>query len=79
VLDDPRVVSLWDGDLVAGRWFGDHPVGGLGAPGGVVWDAYFAFGPNSRWRGEPSGVLATGSEIIGHTGGLSSEFLPLLR
>jgi hypothetical protein len=79
VLDDPRVVELWDGDRVAGRWFGDHAIAGLGGRGSVVWDAYFAFGPDSRWRAGPSGVLAAGSEIIGHTGGLEAKFLPLLR
>jgi hypothetical protein len=36
VLDDPRVVSLWDGSRLAGRWFADHSTGGLGAPGDIV-------------------------------------------
>src|SRR5712691_6745082 len=35
VVDDPRVVSLWDGSRVAGRWFADHSIGGLGAPGDI--------------------------------------------
>jgi hypothetical protein len=78
VLDDPRVVSLWDGKRVAGRWFADHSIGGLGAPGSVVWDAYFAFGKSARWRDEPSGVVATGSDIIDHTGGLEQRLVPLL-
>jgi hypothetical protein len=43
VLDDPRVVSLWDGSRLAGRWFADHSTGGLRAPGDIVWDAYLAF------------------------------------
>jgi len=79
VLDDPRVVNLWDGRRLAGSWFGNHSIGGLGGPGYVVWDAYFAFPADSRWGREPSGVLATGSEIIGHTDGLQETFLPLLR
>ena len=78
VLDDPRVVSLWDGSRLAGRWFADHSTGGLGAPGDIVWDAYLAFGKNSRWRSEPSGVLASGSDIIDNTGGLDQHFIPLL-
>src|SRR5213596_1726646 len=53
VLDDPRVVSLWDGSRLAGRWFADHSIGGLGAPGDIVWDAYLAFGKSARWRREP--------------------------
>jgi len=79
VLDDPRVVSLWDGSRLAGRWFADHSTGGLGAPGDIVWDAYLAFGQGSRWTTEPSGVLASGSDIIDNTGGLERQFIPLLK
>ena len=78
VLDDPRVVQLWDGDQIAGRWFGDHPVAGLGGPGSVVWDAYFAFPARSRWEAAPSDALAAGSDIIDNTRGLEDRFVPLL-
>ena len=61
VLDDPRVVSLWDGSRLTGKWFADHSLGRLGGPGSIVWDAYFAFGANARWRSEPSGLLAAGA------------------
>jgi hypothetical protein len=78
VLDDPRVVSLWDGSRIAGRWFADHSAGGLGTPGDIVWDAYLAFGKGSRWRSEPSGVLASGRDIIDNTSALEQHFIPLL-
>ena len=78
VLDDPRVVNLWDGPRLAGHWFADHSTGGLGTRGDIVWDAYFAFGNNSRWQSEPSGVLASGSTIIDNTNGLDQDFIPLL-
>jgi hypothetical protein len=78
VLDDPRVVSLWDGSQLAGRWVANHSIGGLAGPGGVVWDAYFAFGKTSRWGGEPSGVLAAGSTIIDNTDRLERHFIPVL-
>ena len=77
IFDDPRVVSFWDPRMVSGTWFGNHRVGDL--EGGVIWDAYYAFGRDARWSGEPSGVVATGSDIIGATGGLEREFVPLLR
>jgi hypothetical protein len=80
VLDDPRVISLWDGERLAGRWFGDHPVGdlSLGVPGSVVWDAYYAFDKSSRWDPAPTGLVAAGSDIIDNTGGLEARFVPLL-
>ena len=78
VLDDPRVVSLWDGSRLAGKWFANRSPRGLGGPGNIVWDAYCAFAGNARWRGEPSGLLAAGSDIIDNTNGLEQGFLPLL-
>jgi hypothetical protein len=46
--------------------------------GDIVWDAYLAFGKTSRWRSEPSGVVAAGSDIIDNTSGLEQHFIPLL-
>ena len=43
---DPRVVSFWDPHEISGIWFGNEHVG---APAGVVWDAYYAFAPSARW------------------------------
>ena len=78
VLDDRRVVEFWDGDRIAGKWFADKQLGGLGGPGGVVWDAYYAFPRTSTWTNAPSGVLATGSDIIDNVSRLESSFVPLL-
>lgn len=79
VLDDPRVVSFWDGGRITGRWFADHSIGGLGSPGSVVWDAYFAFPKGARWTSTPDRVLASGSDIIDNTTGLEQRFIPLLN
>ena len=51
---------------------------GVAAALGALWDAYLAFGKNSRWRNEPSDVLASGSDIIDNTSGLEQHFIPLL-
>jgi hypothetical protein len=79
VLDDPRVTEFWDGNRIVGGWFGSHPVGGLGGAGSIVWDAYYAFPRGATWKGEPSGVLATGSDIIDNVSQLEHAFIPLLR
>ena len=79
VLHDPRVSEFWDGNRIAGKWFADHQLGGLGGPGSIVWDAYYAFSGNSTWTTQPTGVLATGSDIIDNVSGLEHNFAPLLR
>ncbi len=78
VLNDPRVVEFWDGNRIAGKWFADKQLGGLGAPGDIVWDAYYAFPSRSTWKGEPSGLLAAGSDIIDNVSGLENNLVPLL-
>jgi hypothetical protein len=79
VLDDPRVSELWDGNRIAGKWFADERIGGLGEPGSIAWDAYYAFPADSTWKTRPSGVLAAGSDIIDNTSGLQHAFIPLLQ
>jgi hypothetical protein len=76
LFDDPRVTSFWDPQRISGTWFGNHGVGDL--EGGIVWDAYYAFTPTSRWRQVPDDVVATGAPVIGATGGLEQSFVPLL-
>jgi hypothetical protein len=79
VLDDPRVVQFWDGNRILGHWLADHDTGGIGSPGDVVWDAYFAYPAASMWTSEPSGLLVAGSDIISNTNGLTRAFSPLLH
>lgn len=78
VLNDTRVHEFWDGDRITGTWLADKQLGGLGGPGSVVWDAYYAFPSNSNWSTEPNGLLAAGSDIIDNVSGLERGFVPLL-
>ena len=79
VLDDPRVREFWDGERISGSWFADKQLGGLGRPGSIVWDAYYAFPANSTWTTEPTNLVAAGSDIIDNTSHLDEQFIPLLR
>ena len=79
VLNDPRVKEFWDGNRIAGKWFGEKQLGSLGGPGSIVWDAYYAFPRNSTWTSEPSETLAAGSDIIDNVSGLERNFIPLLH
>ena len=78
VLDDPRVTEFWDGGRIAGSWFAQQQLGGLGGPGDIVWDAYYAFTKAASWRSKPTGLVASGSAIIDNTDGLDKHFIPLL-
>jgi hypothetical protein len=73
---DRRVTSFWDPHEISGRWFGTHRVGDI--EGGIVWDAFYAFAPSTRWEGRPSSVVATGAPIIGGVDTLQHRFVPLL-
>jgi hypothetical protein len=79
VLDDPRVTEFWDGDRIAGTWFADRQLGGLGGPGSIVWDAYLAFAPSATWDENPTRLVAAGSDIIDNVTGLERDFVPLMR
>jgi hypothetical protein len=68
-LPGANVRQYWDGDRTVGTWLADHDVGGLGYPG-VVWDAFFVFGPDAHWIGEPAPLLASGSPVVSETGSL---------
>jgi hypothetical protein len=72
------VIEYWDGNRVAGTWFADKQLGGLGGPGSIVCDAYYAFPSSSTWTSQPTGVLAAGSNIIDNVSGLEHNFVPLL-
>ena len=79
LLNDPRVSEFWDGHRTAGTWFAQQQIDGLGGPGSIVWDAYYAFPKNSTWAQQPSGVLAAGSDIIDNVSGLQHHFIPLVQ
>ena len=76
-LPDDRVRHFWDEDRVVGRWLADEDVGGLGSPG-IVWDAFFVFGPDATWDDVPRPLLASGTPVIGAAPKLDAALEPLL-
>lgn len=63
ILDDPRVSQFWDGERVSGTYLAEQNLGGLGSSG-IVWDAYFLFGPQATWDENPAPLLASGSPVV---------------
>jgi len=76
LLDDPRVTSFWEPDRISGTWLAQQRLADFGDP--VVWDAYYAFPAAAHWGARPDHVVAAGSPIIGATGALERDYVPLL-
>jgi hypothetical protein len=72
LLDDPRVVNLWDRELGLSRWVAGRRDLGIEPLGPVVYDAFLLFGPDARWDSAPAGLLASGLPVIGESSKLAS-------
>jgi hypothetical protein len=77
LISDPRVRHFWDGDRAAGTFFAQTDLGGLGSSG-LVWDAFYIFGPHADWDAEPAELGGSGSPVITSTGELEAGLKPLL-
>ena len=80
LLPDKRDVHFWDGQLVAGSWFGQHldEMGAGEQTDGVFWDAFLVFGENARWRAVPADLISSGATVIGESDELQDTLVPLL-
>jgi hypothetical protein len=76
LFDDPRVKTFWDPHEISGRWLGSRGLGGLHDE--IVWDAFYAFAPATRWADRPDHLIGTGAPIIGGVDTLDHAFIPLL-
>jgi hypothetical protein len=61
ILRDSRATQYWDPDKVVGKWFANEVAG---RRGGVSWDVYFLYPPDSQWDGAPTNLLRTASPVI---------------
>jgi hypothetical protein len=64
LVNDRRVINLWDPNRAVGRWLADFRHARIRYAGGVVWDAFLLFGREARWTGKLSPPLAYGSPVI---------------
>ncbi len=79
LLNDPRVVNLWDSKLAVSRWVAGAAEFGLDSFGPVVYDVYVLFGRDARWEAKPSGLVAAGLPVIGESSKLASAVKRLLE
>ena len=74
VLPDHRVVNYWDGDEVVAHWYAAH----VADEPGIVWDAFFLYGPSARWTTKPGPLVSGGGTVIDQSGTLEAAIAPLL-
>jgi len=75
VIFDSRVKHFWDQEKLAGQWFAKNAEGYQG----IVWDAYYLYGPEATWGAAPPSVLSSGGTIYGERQQLEQAILPLLK
>jgi hypothetical protein len=76
VMSDPRVTSFWDREKLVGRWFSHH----VTKRQGIIWDAYFLYGPDAKWDRELGPLLSrsAASSVIASAGQLKEAVQPFL-
>ena len=74
LLDDPRVVHLWDRNKAVGRWFARYrgPQGNCFIDQDVAWDLFYLFGPEAQWRESPGPLEVCGGPVIEASGKLAA-------
>ncbi len=79
LMQDPRVMHLWDEEAVVGRWFPkQEELRQLTGPTPLAGSFYFVYGPEARWDRIPSPVVGAGHPIIDRRKDLRRDILPLL-
>jgi len=78
VITDPRVVHFWDDQKVVGRWFAQHETPAEIDPG-IVWDAYFLYGPDAEWTLTPEPLISWGATVLDEYHIIEKNMLPLLK
>jgi hypothetical protein len=87
VLTDRRVRHYWDEEKSIGRWYMEHieRMADARAPessayaGNVFWDAYFVYGPESRWDEMPTGLRKWGRTILRAQDSLRESFTTVVQ
>ena len=74
LVTDPRASHFWDDDRVVSDGLSEA----FGFGGGLVWDAFFAFGPDAAWGEDPPKPLASGAPVVSEIAALESALEPYL-
>ena len=75
-LTDGRVSHFWDDEKTVGRWFAQQRP--EDADNGIIWDAYFLFGPEAQWDTKPAPLISSGSTVRESFNELNRTLTPIL-
>ncbi len=75
-LTDGRVSHFWDANKTVGRWFAQQTPDA--AVTGIVWDAYYLFGPEAQWDAKPAPLIASGGTVREKFDELNQRITPML-
>ncbi len=78
ILTDTRAVHFWDEPRTVGRWFArqENPQGG---DNGIVWDAYYLYGPDAQWDSKPEPLISKGATVRDEADELKRQLSALAR
>ena len=78
VITDPRVVHFWDDQKVVGKWFAQQETPAE-IDAGIVWDAYFLYGPDAQWNAKPEPLISFGATVLDEFETLEKNLFLLLK
>ena len=62
LLRDGRVRHIWDGDNALATWYTRK--GPLESTAVFIWDAYYLYASEAKWKDEPSHLIDAGHPVI---------------
>lgn len=74
VLNDHRVTNYYDPDRLVGAWYAQH----VDETVGIVWDAYYLYGPTATWDSVPAPQVSSGGTVIGSSSDLAAAIAKLV-
>lgn len=78
IIDDARAAHFWDEKKIVGRWYAAEENPAESDPG-IVWDAYYLYGPDAQWDAKPEPLLSKGATVRDEAHELKNKLAPLLK
>ena len=77
ILTDQRATHFWDEQKIVGHWYAAHG-SAEEKEAGIIWDAYYLYGPEAEWTGKPEPLLGSGGTVREKYAELEQKLAPIL-